>query len=208
LDGYNVCIFAYGQTGSGKTYTMEGVDGALGVIPRTVNLIFEAIDDYKRLGWEYKCRASFVEIYNEVLYDLLSNENKEMDIRMANAKNKTEIYVSNLTEASVDSTEYLLQLIEIARKNRATAATISNERSSRSHAVTQIQLIGYHKEKNETCVGTVNLVDLAGSESPKNSVRMDETKNINRSLSELSNVSDLLISSKFKHAMTFFYWKM
>uniref|UniRef100_A0A182SRR7 Kinesin motor domain-containing protein n=1 Tax=Anopheles maculatus TaxID=74869 RepID=A0A182SRR7_9DIPT len=63
-----------------------------------------------------------------------------------------------------------------------------NERSSRSHAVTKITLIGTHRDKGETCIGSVNLVDLAGSESPKTSVRMDETKNINRSLSELSNV--------------------
>jgi kinesin family member C1 len=188
LDGYNVCIFAYGQTGSGKTYTMDGIDGAEGVIPRTVHLIFNAIEDYKRMGWTYECSASFLEIYNEVLYDLLSNENKEMEIRMANAKNKTEIYVSNLTEERVETTDYLLELIEIARLNRATAATVSNERSSRSHAVTRIQLVGHHKEKNETSIGTINLVDLAGSESPKTSVRMDETKNINRSLSELSNV--------------------
>lgn len=54
LDGYNVCIFAYGQTGSGKTYTMDGVPNHLGVIPRTVDLIFNAVDDYKRLGWEYE----------------------------------------------------------------------------------------------------------------------------------------------------------
>jgi kinesin family protein C1 len=57
LDGYNVCIFAYGQTGSGKTYTMDGVSDSLGVIPRTVDLIFNAVEDYKRLGWEYEVSA-------------------------------------------------------------------------------------------------------------------------------------------------------
>lgn len=54
LDGYNVCIFAYGQTGSGKTYTMDGVPTSLGVIPRTVDLIFDSVEQYKRLGWEYE----------------------------------------------------------------------------------------------------------------------------------------------------------
>lgn len=56
LDGYNVCIFAYGQTGSGKTYTMDGVQDSLGVIPRTVDLIFNAVKDYRRFGWEYEVR--------------------------------------------------------------------------------------------------------------------------------------------------------
>uniref|UniRef100_A0A182VQ27 Kinesin-like protein n=1 Tax=Anopheles minimus TaxID=112268 RepID=A0A182VQ27_9DIPT len=190
LDGYNVCIFAYGQTGSGKTFTMDGVPDSLGVIPRTVDLIFNAVNDYKRFGWEYEIRVTFLEIYNEILYDLLdtSGTTKDLEIRMANAKNKTEVYVSNIIEETVESTGRLHQLMNVAKMNRATAATAGNERSSRSHAVTKITLIGTHKEKCETCIGSVNLVDLAGSESPKTSTRMDETKNINRSLSELSNV--------------------
>lgn len=190
LDGYNVCIFAYGQTGSGKTFTMDGVSGALGVIPRTVDLIFNSVEDYKRLGWEYELRVTFLEIYNEILYDLLdsSGTTKDLEIRMANAKNKTEVYVSNIIEEAVSTKSQLRQLMEIAKSNRATAATVGNERSSRSHAVTKIQLIGSHEEKGELSVGSINLVDLAGSESPKTSTRMDETKNINRSLSELSNV--------------------
>lgn len=53
LDGYNVCIFAYGQTGSGKTFTMDGVSDNIGIIPRTVDLLFDCIRNYKRLGWEY-----------------------------------------------------------------------------------------------------------------------------------------------------------
>ncbi|XP_035777713.1 protein claret segregational-like [Anopheles albimanus] len=190
LDGYNVCIFAYGQTGSGKTYTMDGVPDNLGVIPRTVDLIFNAINDYKRFGWEYEIRVNFLEIYNEVLYDLLdtTGTTKELEIKMASAKSKTEVYVSNIIEETVESPARLHQLMSIAKMNRATAATAGNERSSRSHAVTKIMLIGTHREKCETCIGSVNLVDLAGSESPKTSTRMDETKNINRSLSELSNV--------------------
>lgn len=188
LDGYNVCIFAYGQTGSGKTFTMDGVPSALGVIPRTVDLLFQAVRDYRRLGWEYEIRAHFLEIYNEVLYDLLSNEDKRLDICMVSPTNKTDVVVSNLTEATVKCEDELRELIDIAKKNRMTACTVGNERSSRSHAVTKITLIGTHSGKEERCVGNINLVDLAGSESPKTSQRMDETKSINKSLSELSNV--------------------
>ncbi|XP_052867351.1 protein claret segregational [Anopheles cruzii] len=190
LDGYNVCIFAYGQTGSGKTYTMDGVPDSMGVIPRTIDLIFNAVADYRRFGWEYEIRVNFLEIYNEILYDLLDTTGmtKELEIKMASAKSKTEVYVSNIIEETVTSPGRLHQLMNIAKMNRATAATAGNERSSRSHAVTKITLIGTHPVKGETCVGSVNLVDLAGSESPKTSTRMDETKNINRSLSELSNV--------------------
>ncbi|XP_017141753.1 protein claret segregational [Drosophila miranda] len=187
LDGYNICIFAYGQTGSGKTYTMDGVPDGVGVIPRTVDLLFDSIKGYRNLGWEYEIKATFLEIYNEVLYDLLSNEQKDMEIRMAK-NNKNDIYVSNITEETVTDPHHLRQLMLTAKMNRATASTAGNERSSRSHAVTKLQLIGRHAEKQEVSVGSINLVDLAGSESPKTSIRMTETKNINRSLSELTNV--------------------
>ncbi|XP_070073697.1 protein claret segregational [Drosophila takahashii] len=187
LDGYNICIFAYGQTGSGKTYTMDGVAESVGVIPRTVDLLFDSIRGYRNLGWEYEIKATFLEIYNEVLYDLLSNEQKDMEIRMAK-NNKNDIYVSNITEETVMDPNHLRQLMHTAKMNRATASTAGNERSSRSHAVTKLELIGRHAEKQEISVGSINLVDLAGSESPKTSTRMTETKNINRSLSELTNV--------------------
>lgn len=187
LDGYNICIFAYGQTGSGKTYTMDGVPSNPGVIPRTVDLLFDSIKNYRNLGWEYEIKVTFLEIYNEVLYDLLSNEQKDMEIRMVK-NSKNDIYVSNITQETVGSAGRLRELMQIAKMNRATAATVGNERSSRSHAVTKIELIGTHTDKQEISIGSINLVDLAGSESPKTSTRMNETKNINRSLSELTNV--------------------
>lgn len=184
-------ILLFHVSGSGKTYTMDGVAGgsdSAGIIPRTVDLLFECFKQYQNLGWQYDISASFLEIYNEVLFDLLSNETKDMDIKMSNPRNPMEIYVSNLTEVPVSNGQELHELMGIAKSNRATASTVGNERSSRSHAVTRIQLRGTHAEKGEVSVGTINLIDLAGSESPKTSVRMDETKKINKSLSELTNV--------------------
>lgn len=144
FDGYNVCIFAYGQTGSGKTFTMEGTSSQMGIIPNTVDLLYTSVENYKHMGWSYTISVTFLEIYNEVLYDLLSNEQKELDIRMVNPKTPHEIYVSNLTEFTVESATDLRELIEVANSHRATAATVGNERSSRSHAVTQIKLTGTH----------------------------------------------------------------
>lgn len=182
--------------GSGKTYTMDGHEGETGIIPRTTDFLFRCFEQYKKLGWRYTLSASFLEIYNEILFDLLSNESKDLDIRMVSAKTPTDIFVSNLTEVEVRNEDELHKLMQMAKSNRATAATIGNERSSRSHAVTQLRLIGEHNAKNEKCIGTINLIDLAGSESPKTSVRMDETKKINKSLSELTNVIMALLQKQ------------
>ncbi|XP_014229310.1 protein claret segregational [Trichogramma pretiosum] len=191
LEGYNVCVFAYGQTGSGKTYTMEGFPGTEteGMIPRTVKHIFKEMKHFEMLGWEYKIEASFLEIYNEQIVDLLDYQRKSHDIRMADSKG-TDLYVTNLLVQEINSPEELNQCLLMAQENRAMAATQSNERSSRSHSVARIRLIGTHSGKQEVCIGNLNLVDLAGSERLKNeeAARIAETKNINKSLANLGHV--------------------
>lgn len=172
---------------------MDGTSESCGIIPNTIDLLFECFKQNRKLGWEFQLKASFLEIYNESLYDLLSNEAKEMDIKMVSARTPNEIFVSNLTEVDVTCEAELHSLMQMAKQNRATASTIGNERSSRSHAVTQLRIAGVHEAKNEMSHGTINLIDLAGSESPKTSVRMEETKKINKSLSELTNVIMALV---------------
>ncbi|KOB76973.1 Kinesin-like protein 14A [Operophtera brumata] len=191
LDGYNVCIFAYGQTGSGKTYTMEGGCGKeqYGIIPRAFNMIFTCMEDLKRMGWELTIRASFLEIYNEIIYDLLNSSKDQMnhEIKMVDSKG-TDLYVSNLKQEEVKSSHDFIRLMIFAQRNRQTAATLNNERSSRSHSVAQIKISAINEKRKERYTSNLNLVDLAGSESGKTTQRMDETKHINRSLSELSKV--------------------
>ncbi|XP_011874076.1 PREDICTED: protein claret segregational isoform X2 [Vollenhovia emeryi] len=191
LEGYNVCVFAYGQTGSGKTYTMEGECGLEieGMIPRTVRHIFVEMKQFELLGWEYRIEASFLEIYNEHIIDLLDCQPKMHEIRMVDSKGH-DLYVSNLQIKEIHNAEELYACLRTAQRNRAVAATQSNERSSRSHSVARIRLIGTHVTKQEVVVGNLNLVDLAGSERLKSeeAIRTAETKNINKSLANLGNV--------------------
>ena len=75
LDGYNGTIFAYGQTGTGKTYTMEGdvqSSAERGVLPRS---FFQVIDHVEKApeNVEFLVRVSFLEIYNDEVYDLLNH---------------------------------------------------------------------------------------------------------------------------------------
>nr|ADJ19048.1 testis kinesin-like protein KIFC1 [Eriocheir sinensis] len=198
LDGYNVCVFAYGQTGSGKTFTMEGCpdsDELEGVITRTVRNIFTSMKELEEKGWTYKVEASFLEIYNETIRDLLVSskdaKNLVYDVKLVDNK-KNDTYVTNLKVVPVTDETQVHHLLRMAQQQRAVAATNMNERSSRSHSVFRLKLVGENSKTSEACEGTLNLVDLAGSERLKESgsegARLTETQNINRSLSNLGNV--------------------
>jgi len=206
LDGYNVCVFAYGQTGSGKTYTMEGGDGSnleqAGMIPKTISQIFDVTDKLKEKGWTYTLQASFLEIYNEEIRDLLATEkNLKYDIKMADSKG-ADVYVTNLKSETVTSEAQIFSLLKRARKHRAVAETLCNERSSRSHSVFMLKISGSNEKTTENCCGTLNLVDLAGSERVKDSgsegQRLTEARSINSSLSNLGNVI-MALAQKSSH---------
>ncbi|GAB1608358.1 carboxy-terminal kinesin 2-like [Argonauta hians] len=196
LDGYNVCIFAYGQTGSGKTYTMEGgnieEEETMGMIPRAMIQVFETVENLEEKGWKYDLKMSYLEIYNEILNDLLSdNDGEKHEIKMAADKSST-VSVTNLTSVPVTSRSQIHKLLLKASKKRAVGETKLNDRSSRSHSVFTLVLKGHNELTDESCSGCLNLVDLAGSERLKDSgsegKRLKETQCINKSLSALSTV--------------------
>ncbi|KAI7349957.1 kinesin-like protein klpA [Hortaea werneckii] len=70
VDGYNVSILSYGQTGSGKTFGMSGPEG---IIPSSIGLLMAEMHRLSEKGWEYSVEASFVEVYNETINDLLGD---------------------------------------------------------------------------------------------------------------------------------------
>ncbi|RZC37092.1 claret segregational, partial [Asbolus verrucosus] len=198
VDGFHVCVFAYGQTGSGKTYTMQGSQQDHGMIPRTIDLIFEKINKFKHCGWNYEVTASFLEIYNESVKDLLcSNSSCSYELKFNEGRGVT---VTNLKIMPINSAIELKILMEQAHKNRAVAATDFNEHSSRSHAITKIHLRGHNNVTKVVYNGSINLIDLAGSESARTSSaeRLNETKSINKSLSALGNVM-LALHNKDSH---------
>jgi kinesin family protein C1 len=199
LDGYNVCIFCYGQTGSGKTYTMSSPDG---VIPRATHMIYDTVTKLKEKSWEYSMEGSFVEVYNEELNDLLTPNDRTVDGRLTRKLEirhdeiRKQTSILNCKSVQLNSADTVEMMLEEAQKNRSVAATKANERSSRSHSVFILKLIGENSATGERCEGTLNLVDLAGSERLKHSQvegdRMKETQNINKSLSCLGDVIEAL----------------
>ena len=191
LDGYNVCIFCYGQTGSGKTFTMSSPDG---MIPRAVQQIYETAQSLEEKGWRYSMEGSFVEIYNENVNDLLGKaedfDKKKHEIRHDTQRCKTTI--TDVNTIMLDSPDKVHAVLKRAMGNRSVAATKANERSSRSHSVFILKLLGENHITGEKSEGTLNLVDLAGSErlahSGATGERLKETQNINKSLSCLGDV--------------------
>ncbi|KAG8531429.1 uncharacterized protein KY384_003058 [Bacidia gigantensis] len=199
LDGYNVCIFCYGQTGSGKTFTMSAIDG---MIPRAVNQIYSTAKSLEEKGWKYGMAGSFIEVYNENLNDLLGKaeefDKKKHEIRHDTQKCKTE--VTGIKTVELDSPGRVEEILQNAARNRTVAATQANERSSRSHSVFILKLVGENSVTGEHSEGTLNLVDLAGSERLSHSGatgdRLKETQNINKSLSCLGDVIGALGQGK------------
>ncbi|KAF5348299.1 hypothetical protein D9756_010534 [Leucocoprinus leucothites] len=219
VDGYNVCVFAYGQTGSGKSWTMEGGSGEeqAGMIPRAVEQVFRVAGEMRNRGWEYHIEGEFLEIYNETIHDLLTKESdydsskKKHEIKH-DPKTRT-TRVTNITTVPLTSPSQVHTLLSLAHSRRSVAATLVNERSSRSHSVFILRISGTHVGissepgapltggTGERCSGCLNLVDLAGSERLNVSFangtgpgglpekeRVKETQNINKSLSALGDV--------------------
>ncbi|KAK8843321.1 hypothetical protein IAR55_006976 [Kwoniella newhampshirensis] len=196
LDGYNVCIFAYGQTGSGKSWTMEGGqnDQDAGMIPRAIDMIFAVSNNLKDRGWKYQMEGQFLEVYNEVINDLLGNgqfDTKKHEIKLDKDGKLT---VTDVVSIPLSNPRQVSTLLDRARSRRAVAATLMNERSSRSHSVFTLKVKGINPLTDEKCEAMLNLVDLAGSErleksgAGENKDRLKETININKSLSALADV--------------------
>jgi len=203
LDGYSVCVFAYGQTGSGKTYTMEGPDDyddeSMGMIPRSVKQIFDTAAKMATQGWTYEFKASMLEIYNETINDLLyegkADKALKHEIKLLKEGSK-EVYVTNLIVKAVSEPRDIRLLMDIAHKNRKSAATKCNERSSRSHFVCNIKIHSHNSRTNENLYGSLDLVDLAGSERIKESgatgTTAKEAFKINGSLKVLGDVIEAI----------------
>ncbi|XP_047319264.1 kinesin-like protein KIN-12B [Impatiens glandulifera] len=211
LAGFNSSVFAYGQTGSGKTFTIWGPANALfeenltsdqqGLTPRVFERLFARINEEENKNADkelvYKCRCSFLEIYNEQITDLLDPCLKNLQIR---EDVNSGVYVENLTEESVSSMKDIKHLLTKGLSNRRIGSTSINAESSRSHSVFTCVVESHYKNAGDglSCFTTsrINLVDLAGSERQKVTgaagERLKEAGNINKSLSQLGNLINIL----------------
>ncbi|XP_074870750.1 kinesin-like protein KIF19 isoform X2 [Carettochelys insculpta] len=190
ISGYNATVFAYGPTGCGKTYTMLGTDQEPGIYARTLHDLFRAIEETSD-DMEYEVSMSYLEIYNEMIRDLLNPSLGFLELR---EDAKGVIQVAGITEVSTTNAKEVMQLLLRGNKQRMQEPTAANRTSSRSHAVLQVTVRQKSRVRDvlqEVRVGRLFMIDLAGSErasqTQNRGQRMKEGAHINRSLLALGN---------------------
>lgn len=145
--GYNITILAYGQTGSGKTHSMGTTyngEGDMGVIPRALHEIFNTCKD--NFLYDFNITVSFMELYQEVLYDLLSDKPRDQCVLEIREDNKS-IILPGVTEKEVTNVSEALRFLAKGSFSRATGSTNMNAQSSRSHAIYTVNISMQHKQQ-------------------------------------------------------------
>uniref|UniRef100_A0AAX7UGR0 Kinesin-like protein n=1 Tax=Astatotilapia calliptera TaxID=8154 RepID=A0AAX7UGR0_ASTCA len=195
ISGYNATVFAYGPTGCGKTYTMLGTDKEPGIYVRTLNDLFRAIEETSD-DMLYSVSMSYLEIYNEMIRDLLNPSSGFLDLR---EDSKGVIQVAGITEVSTINAQEIMELLMKGNKQRTQEPTAANQTSSRSHAVLQVAVKQQSRCRDvlqEVRFAHLFMIDLAGSEraaqTQNRGQRLKEGAHINRSLLALGNCINAL----------------
>ena len=205
IAGYNATVFAYGATGTGKTYTMVGEGEKWGIMVRAISDLFKMINQDKDKEKKFVIKISYVEIYNEIIKDLLADNNSNnsnkppLEIRTDPQKGVT-LQGASFKKVTNESDAY--KLIMRGNKHRTEKPSTSNENSSRSHAILQIYLEVEQQQNSdninftmEKTFGKFVLVDLAGSErAPIFGKKNAESGSINKSLLALGKCITALTS--------------
>ncbi len=203
LEGYNGTILCYGQTSSGKSFTMfgsqlgtEDCTDSKGLIPRALEDLWSCLGE----SVSFRCRCSFYEIYQEKVFDLLTESDTFPNGLSVREDAAGGVYVENCSELEAESVRQAEDILLRGYRNRSVGETAMNRESSRSHAVFQMQ-IELAESKNYGAVikraAKFTLVDLAGSERQKDTLavsgRLKEAVMINKSLSTLGRVINSLV---------------
>jgi centromeric protein E len=191
MDGYHASVFAYGQTATGKTYTMTGSagmsnmnpddDSTKGIIQFAIQDCFNYIYNQKTETREYLLRVSFMEIYNEVINDLLAVPTKTApfmgtsmqapppapsSIRIFESKNEG-VIIRGLKEEIVTCPEQVFSLLAAGEKRRQTGATNLNKQSSRSHSIFRLIV---ESRKRISRMSTSNRTNMSDGSSVADSI--------------------------------------
>jgi kinesin family member 17 len=191
LEGNNATIFSYGYTAVGKSYTIQGNPSHLGLLPRSFEHIFYAIEQSPMDI--FLLSVSFFEIYNDQVFDLLNNSPNNA-VRVKESKQGV-FYPSNLASIHVHSVQEMKDILAKGKSKLHGIRTMMNNASSVSHLVYNIRIERAKQDSDgnmQYIVGRLKVVDLAGYEKlSRTSVAGDNmkwAKSINKSLFALETV--------------------
>ncbi|XP_071822344.1 kinesin-like protein KIF9 isoform X2 [Apostichopus japonicus] len=208
LDGYNATIMCYGQTGAGKTFTMTGATENYqqrGLIPRVISAVYQQIE--KRVEQSVSIRISYLEIYNENMFDLLSTLPEAFvgTQQMTIIEDEYGVSIKGLALHMSNNEEEALNILFEGETNRAIATHSLNKVSSRSHCIFTIHIESRSRtDSNAKYIRSkLNLVDLAGSErlskTGSEGKTQQEAMYINKSLTFLEQTIVALADRRREH---------
>ena len=195
VKGLNGTVFAYGQTGSGKTFTISGSPSNYnyrGIIPRAITRLFQELGGHPE--FDTKVSLSYLEIYNESVFDLLAPMPDEKGDITFQEDARGNVVIKGLSQHLVNNEEEAFNIVFEGESNRTIAVHELNKESTRSHCVFTINLEMKSKVDSSEKVLTskLNFVDLAGSErvnkTGSSGVALKEATYINKSLTFLEQV--------------------
>ncbi|XP_076953802.1 kinesin-like protein KIN-7K, chloroplastic isoform X2 [Bidens hawaiensis] len=179
------------------TPCIQGDQRSPGIIPLAVKDAFSIIQETP--SREFLLRVSYLEIYNEVINDLLNPAGQNLRIR----EDSQGTFVEGVKEEVVLSPAHALSLIAAGEEHRHVGSTNFNVLSSRSHTIFTLTIESSPcGDGGDVNLSQLNLIDLAGSESSKaetTGVRRKEGSYINKSLLTLGTVISKLTDVKASH---------
>ncbi|KAK9512423.1 hypothetical protein O3M35_000860 [Rhynocoris fuscipes] len=152
----------------------------------------------------YSIWISFIEVYNETIFDLLVNPDEtKVNLKIASDETR-QAYVKGVKYLCVSSWEEAYKLYLFGKHNLHVSPTSQNKNSSRSHCILSIKIIKRPLTKNSLFydVSCFTICDLAGSERQKKTrnigARMKESQSINTSLLVLNRCFNVIRSNQSK----------
>uniref|UniRef100_A0A182WQY1 Kinesin-like protein n=1 Tax=Anopheles minimus TaxID=112268 RepID=A0A182WQY1_9DIPT len=212
IEGFSCTAFCYGQTGSGKTHTLTGPPELFyrkpdpahedhGLVFRSFLYLFKLLQERKDTNFILK--ASFLEIYNEKVIDLLNPGTARKPLAVRWSKKSRGFFVENLFTVDCEELDDLLAVLEEGMRNRHVGSHLMNDYSSRSHTILTVHITSEQQAEGGVFIskqGKINFVDLAGSEMTKKThsegKTLEEANNINKSLMVLGYCIASLSDSK------------
>ncbi|KAF5286072.1 hypothetical protein FQR65_LT12958 [Abscondita terminalis] len=215
VEGFRCTAFCYGQTGSGKTHTLTGppklfdkktpsYSDSHGLVFRSFLYLFKVLEEKADVNFILK--ASFLEIYNEKVIDLLNPGSARKPLAVRWSKKARGFFVENLFTVDCEEIDDLSAVLEEGMRNRSVGSHNMNDYSSRSHTILTVHITSEQPAENGVFIsrsGKINFVDLAGSEMTKKTQSegktLEEANNINKSLMVLGYCIASLSDNKRKN---------